>query len=241
MGARGLPARLGLARGRVPPLHLMSTLGAPMSAGAPSPPSGGTLDPCPPPLAPLPPMAAPPPPLSARSALAPPQFGKTESAGSRVVLQAAPRGFDQLQPPRPSWSTEGGKNTGMTLPPLDARPAGFSHGPTSFPALEVRAREPSTPLTLRFRAALQQSSSQLEETRRILESVAVSRDRDTLRALLLDCAPLERALEALVRAKEVLAEEEKPRELCSQREQPEGAAEVEPAGGAPAGGTADGT
>lgn len=52
-----------------------------------------------------------------------------------------------------------------------------------------------------------QAASQLEETRRALEAATATGDRDLLRSLVSDCAPLERVVEALARAKEALVAE----------------------------------
>jgi len=184
------------------------SLGPP--AGANSAPAGGSpsMEPSPPPTAPLPQMAAPPP----RSGAVPPlpaRFGKDGSSVANSA-QSTPRTLEQLGPHRPSWSSHQlgvqAAAAGMTLPPLESRAIGPPHGPGTLPALDGRPPGGS----LRIRGALQQSVAQLDEMRRALEQAAAARDRDALRALILECAPLERVLEALKRAKDVLSEGEAP-------------------------------
>jgi len=161
-----------------------------------------------------------------RSVLGPPTVGRygkegPSSAGStqttpRPYLAAGPleqlppgsaRTFNEL-PGGPSRGWNGGAGReGMRLPTLEARPGHFPGSlpttPGQLPAFDGRHLGV---VSLRSRERLQQAAGQLEETRRLLESASASRDRDALRAAISDCAPLERLLEALAKARETLVE-----------------------------------
>jgi len=65
-----------------------------------------------------------------------------------------------------------------------------------------------SPASMRIRNGVQQAAVHLEDTKRALETFVASKDVDALRSLIVECAPLERVLEALARAKEVLSEAE---------------------------------
>lgn len=89
----------------------------------------------------------------------------------------------------------------MTLPPLDTRPPHCPPGPGGLPVLQLR---PPGSSRSKSKDDVIQAASQLEETRRALEAATATGDRDLLRSLVSDCAPLERVMEALARAKEAL-------------------------------------